>query len=630
MRLAVLGNGSLYLGFDDSCSLREVFWPVVGLQNHVSENSRNRIVLCFRGQFMEVGDAEWTVSGNYGDGMVFSWDLNHRRLPLTLKVKDLVDPFQSIWMRQVLPGWPKSENVGLYLRQAYSLNENTVGQGAFWDPHKGRMYHHKGETWMASCVRFGNRPAAAVLARVAKVRDGGVGVDESTGKISGPTIDHGSVESMIGITGKGFAPGDSLDWVTVFGRDRAQADRVMDLAQIQGVKGTFARSEAYWRSLPQEESVSLKVLLAHADDSGGILASCDTGVMGDFRDHYRYVWHRDAAMCASILAKTGFLGHAERYLEFSQRTLSSGGYQLQRYRPDGTLGSGWHLRDLPPGELPIQEDETALVLVTAGDYYSSGGSLDFLDSLYEGLIKKAAEFVTGYVRPGGLLCNPSYDLWEERRGIFSYTQASCVAGLYWASVIAKVLGKPDSRDFLQASLGLLEGLVTLLAQESHGYCRGISGIGDGGQHLWDWTDDSSLFLIPLLLRALRRSSFGEELMSRALGIAKVTWRRLRRSLAVQGGMARYTDDWYARERGAEGQPGNPWLVSTAWGLLSGLELGLLEKGEVKHELRWFEQAKLSSGIMPEQLSCVTLEPVSVAPLTWSHGTYLELKRLVDL
>ncbi len=40
------------------------------------------------------------------------------------------------------------------------------------------------------------------------------------------------------------------------------------------------------------------------------------------------------------------------------------------------------------------------------------------------------------------------------------------------------------------------------------------------------------------------------------------------------------------------------------------------------KLRWVCKYALESGILPEQLHPLTGAPVSVAPLTWSHSTFV--------
>ena len=86
-------------------------------------------------------------------------------------------------------------------------------------------------------------------------------------------------------------------------------------------------------------------------------------------------------------------------------------------------------------------------------------------------------------------------------------------------------------------------------------------------------------------------------------------------------MARNEDDGYFRVR--QDLPGNPWFICTLW-----LADYLLEKGseeEIKQALEiltWVADHALPSGVLPEQINPLTGEPLSVSPLTWSHGTYI--------
>jgi GH15 family glucan-1,4-alpha-glucosidase len=43
-------------------------------------------------------------------------------------------------------------------------------------------------------------------------------------------------------------------------------------------------------------------------------------------------------------------------------------------------------------------------------------------------------------------------------------------------------------------------------------------------------------------------------------------------------------------------------------------------------MHWVEQHALPSGVLAEQVNPNTNEPLSVSPLTWSHGTYIAVVR----
>jgi GH15 family glucan-1,4-alpha-glucosidase len=95
-----------------------------------------------------------------------------------------------------------------------------------------------------------------------------------------------------------------------------------------------------------------------------------------------------------------------------------------------------------------------------------------------------------------------------------------------------------------------------------------------------------------------------------------------------GGICRYEGDFYHRNWAYEYSaklPGNPWIITTLW-----LANWKLEMAKTVHELHpiretfdWVVAQQNSAGILPEQMDPHTGEPLSVAPLTWSHSTYVD-------
>lgn len=642
MRAATLGNGRLSLGLDKDLRLREMFWPSVGLLNHLQENGDNNLLLWRSGSFDSVGGAGWETRGAYGSGMSFRWETQRRDGSLNAVVTDCVDPYLPVWARtvEVLTGpgnAPPEEALALYSMQAYALGESTIGEGAAWDPVKRRLYHFKGAFWVA--IQLSGTAEQAALdgenrVAVAKVRDGGVRFLQDSGEVEGPLVDHGFIQSALGLRWASTRR-VRAEYLLAFGADRSGADSNLDMACNASL--VLSRSERYWSGVESEARLSVAVLASHADYGGGIVAACDTDIQGDYRDHYRYVWPRDAAMCVSALLRTGLPAYARRYLGFCSRAISKAGFFWQRYRVDGTQASGWHPWTLGGGDLPIQEDETALSLMTAGDYLRIAGDLDSLNDAYLPFVKRAASFILDYTQADGMLVRPSYDLWEERRGVFAFTQAACAGGLLAAAEVASALGyEADSRGFERGVALLLSGLQQYLSNEDRGFCRGIAGFSRARSDIeMDWTDDASLFMIPLVIpppggAALSFGPSNAALLETIRRRSKITWTRLKRSLAVvlpgtdTAGYARYRGDWYWRPDGARDLPGNPWLVTTAWYVLAGLRLGELGAKDLELYVKWFCGVATDSGLLPEQLDCIRGEPRSVSPLAWSHAMYLDL------
>jgi GH15 family glucan-1,4-alpha-glucosidase len=92
-----------------------------------------------------------------------------------------------------------------------------------------------------------------------------------------------------------------------------------------------------------------------------------------------------------------------------------------------------------------------------------------------------------------------------------------------------------------------------------------------------------------------------------------------------GGFARYVDDPYFRMTpDIERVPGNPWLICSLW-LADHKIAAARQRADLRPALdllHWVESKRLSSGLLPEQLHPFSGEPLSVAPLAWSHAAFV--------
>jgi len=118
-----------------------------------------------------------------------------------------------------------------------------------------------------------------------------------------------------------------------------------------------------------------------------------------------------------------------RFFNFCSSVLSDEGYLFQHYNPDGSRASNWHPW-LQNGEvvLPIQEDSTALVLWALWMHFVRSKDIEFIRPLYTPLITRSADFLVTHRDAETLLPIASYDLWEERYGVHTFTVAAVIAG----------------------------------------------------------------------------------------------------------------------------------------------------------------------------------------------------------
>ena len=92
-----------------------------------------------------------------------------------------------------------------------------------------------------------------------------------------------------------------------------------------------------------------------------------------------------------------------------------------------------------------------------------------------------------------------------------------------------------------------------------------------------------------------------------------------------GGVARYENDYYHQvSQDLNNVPGNPWIICTLW--LADWHVArastLADLARARGLLLWVEGHARPSGVLAEQVHPYTGEPLSVSPLTWSHGAFV--------
>lgn len=364
---------------------------------------------------------------------------------------------------------------------------------------------------------------------------------------------------------------------------------------------------------------SLLIVRTQVDERGAILAANDTDILQYNRDHYSYMWPRDGALIAESMSLAGYQSVIAPFFNFCAAALAPDGYLYHKYNPDGTVGSSWHPYIVQGSQrLPIQEDETALVLFALWQDYLRNQVIELPQSLYSNLIRKAATFLSSYIEPELSLPKPSYDLWEERYGIWTYTVASVYGGLMAAAFFTELFGDYERSDhYRNTAQTIKHGMLTQLWDEESGrFARGLIQKDNG----WvkDMTLESSVFGI---------WEFGVLPVDDDKVVR--TMNAIRDGLRIQtdvGGHARYTNDYYFQQTGdIDKIPGNPWIICTLW--VANYQIASAQKLEdlegPKQTLQWVVDHALSSGLLAEQLNPFDGSPLSVAPLTWSHATFIQ-------
>ena len=269
--------------------------------------------------------------------------------------------------------------------------------------------------------------------------------------------------------------------------------------------------------------------------------------------------------------------------------------------------------------MPIQEDETALVIYALWKHFERVQDFEFLQEMYEKFVKKAGQFLTEFREEATGLPFPSYDPWEEHRGVFTYTVATVVAGLHAAAQICQILGHhTHSERFHTAADETKQALLFHLYDENEKRFVKMIRRQDGRTVEKDLTIDASVTAV-WKLNVLPASD------PRVIS----TMQQMQRALTVHtpiGGLARFTHDVYHAKTPLTNEiPGNPWIITTLWNAqwLIAQAKTPADLEPARAILEWTAQRASKTGILAEQVHPLTGEPLSVAPLAWSHATFVE-------
>ena len=632
-----VGNGDLLITFDRLYRVRDIYFPHVGRHNH-TDGHVQRFGVWADGQFAWIEDPSWTRELRYKpDTLITEVRLVNQRLGVELTCHDAVDCHEPVYFRKCivrdLVG--RHRDVRLFFHFDPSIHGSPVGDTANYDPGTTSVVIYKDDTYFLVNACDQNKCGIDHWAIGAK-RVGtaeGTWRDAEDGQLGRNAISQGSVDATVGFNLQVPPRGEA--YVTAWlacGQSYSDVRRLNQMIWETGPDRLLLRTEAYWRLWSRKEPLDMGplpepvrdlfhrsqlVLRTQIDNRGAILAANDSDVTAFGGDHYSYCWMRDGALAAYALVLAGHGELSRNFFRFAARVIDKDGYFLHKYSPTGHLASSWHPWMLDGQKvLPIQQDQTALVLWALRRHFETFRDVEFIKPLYGPLVVRPAEWMLEYRDHHGLP-RPSWDLWEERRGIHSFTVGSTIGALLAAAAFARDFGELDRAAVFQESAERMRGALrrNFWHPERKRFARMITPLDDGTYRL-DMTLDSAGYALFAFGALDARDPMMLEQM-----------RAMRERLWVKtdvGGCARYERDYFhqvERDRIDE-VPGNPWVICTLWHAQHAIAKAttVAELREALPYLDWARERAFPSGVLAEQFHPYSGEPMSVSPLTWSHAT----------
>lgn len=631
-REIVVSNGRVFVALDNKMRIRDFFYPHVGLENHIAGHSF-KLGVWVDNRFSWI-DENWGITMKYLPETLVSMCLaNNEEADLQLEVNDAVHSFLDVYLRKIVinNNRDKKREVRLFFSHDFHIYGEDTGDTAIYEPTLNSIIHYKRKRYFLIDGITDQDQGMYQFATGQKESFGKEGTwrDAEDGVLQRNPVAQGSVDSTISFKFE-MEPNSSntLYYWIACGKDLNQIKNLDSKIKNAGVEQLLLETENYgsaWINkhyldtsiLPRDVArlfkASLLIMRSHVDNGGGIVSSCDSDVLQFNRDTYSYVWPRDGAVVALAFDIAGYPEVSRMFFQFCDKTINEGGYFNHKYSPDGSIGSSWHaMVDLRGNlQLPIQEDETALVLFSLYKHFQKYRDVEFISTVYPRLVLKITEFLLNHRDPQTGLPKPSFDIWEEKTGVFTSTVSTVISALQSAAKFAKVFYDRERQELLSAAAANMKEamLAKLYDPKAKRFKKAIYPDNSS-----DLTVDSSLSF------AFTNEVFAadsKEVRNSMNAIIDTLWIK-----SDIGGLARYENDDYRRI--SRETPGNPWFICTLWlarwHIAAASSVRDLNRGLML--LNWTAKHALPSGVLAEQINPRTGEAISVAPLAWSHAEFV--------
>ncbi len=635
-RSLVLGNGKILVCLDQFGQVKDFYFPYAGLENHIGEKCVHRIGISIDGNFGWIDGGQWEIEIDYVGHTMLSWiKARHRQRKIVLEFFDVVYNEKDIFIREIKIR-NNEENkcqIKIFFNQEFFIYGTARGDTAYFEPNKNILVHYEGRrVFVVSAMsegKFFDDYSVGIFGDEGKA---GTWKDAEDSRLEKNPIEHGTVDSVLALTVE-VDPGKTKKahyWISVAKKFK-DAISLYEYVLQKNPEHLIKTTANFWKAWTDkshvdfvdlnEETVnlykrSLLIMRTHFSENGSIIASGDSDMPRGGRDTYAYVWPRDAAFIMRAFDRAGYFDLSRKFFEFCEDVISREGYLMHKYRPDRSMGSSWHpwIKDQKK-QLPIQEDETALVIWALWQHYEENLDLEFIEKLYNPLIKKSADFMCHYIDPQTNLPLDSYDIWEEKSGIATFTAAGVYGGLVAAQKFAQLLGKKsDQREYGTTALLVKNAIIQKLFNQQREFFYRMLDRGGEKEELIDTLDVSS-FLGVFRFGVLKSSD------SKLKKIVDVIEDQLYVKNGI-GGIMRYQGDRYFQVDPTNTE--NPWFITTLW-----VAQYYIAKAKSRKELRscikyldWVVSFAQKSGILSEQLDRNSGQQLSVAPLIWSHAEFV--------
>lgn len=665
----IISNGRLHINIDYWGRIKDIYFPYVGQENQLGKYI-NTFYFFYKGQLLSLNESDFKYQIDFVDDALISKSvITHSSNDWQVEFVDQIDTKMDVHFRdmRIMNLTQEPLDLIIYFEHNFSLLESVYADTILWHQPSGQFWHYKKDRHIV----FGCDKDLYQFSCAAKDDNNGQGVVPAlNGNLDLNPISTGNVSSVMSIKAEiagskskryklyySYAKNSTKAFNNAKKALKANTnylvqkrvletsmhyDELFDLKRFSILSKVFDQKQL--EALFYNFNRSIMLMESQIDERGAVIAGNDGQYLKEGGlDHYSYLWPRDAAIAAKALLRLNAKKSFVKVLDHTLPLISSKGYFHHKYLPsandkDVQLGSSWHsyITDQGVEILPIQEDATLLWADVLADYLLNNKKKHALWNKYLPPLKKMLKFLirhtfvndvkrahlSKYISgsdnkktlwfeelKGSYLPLPSYDIWEQYFGVFSF-DAVLLLNVYEKSLrIFEQNPDPKLNSLIiKHSQELNSDIKKYLFNDKGVLIKGIRIDKDSDSIIKDETADSALYMLSdyQLLNEFD---------------LKPTIAYLDSKLFLQqgvGGIARKENDHYLRV--SEQFTGNPWFICSMWRLR--LALSENDMNFAKRIMIWVLDHFDKTGLIPEQTDPRNGYGLGIKPLTWSHAEFL--------
>ncbi|TXT54421.1 MAG: Glycoside hydrolase [Promethearchaeota archaeon] len=238
-RSIVFGNQQMLVCFDSDYTIRDIYHPHVGLENHLNGH-KCRIGIWVKGKFSWLEEEQWDKEIKYHEqSLVGNSVFNNQKLSTKLIIKDCVYPRKNIFVREITIYniSEQEKEYRFFFSHDVQIYGTQIGITAYYEPDSNGIIHYLNDRWFLFRGRGDNKDLDGFATGRAHFGDSlGTYKDAEDGELSGNPIDQGTFDYTLQINLKvgGCNKSSGQYWFCI-GHDHNEVDDLNEYIRDVGI-----------------------------------------------------------------------------------------------------------------------------------------------------------------------------------------------------------------------------------------------------------------------------------------------------------------------------------------------------------------------------------------------------------